>query len=251
MEVAMNLPEVVSHHEWLAARRQLLAREKELTRQRDELNADRRRLPMVRIDKEYKFEGPLGAVGLLDLFAESAQLIVQHIMFDPEWDAACPSCTASMDESTPALLDHLKARDTSYVRIARAPYVKIAAYKEAHGWTFPWYSSYRSDFNYDFHVTIDPAVAAAEYNYRTQQEWAGIDPDWVDLESTEVPGVSCFLRDGDNVYYTYSTYARGTELIGGLSYPLLDVTALGRQEEWEEPKGRAAGPRDADPSFRS
>ena len=153
MEVAMKLPEVVSHEEWLNARQQLLDREKELTRQRDKLNADRRRLPMVRIDREYKFEGPHGTVGLLELFEDSGQLIVQHIMFDPDWDAACPSCTASMDESTPALLDHLEARDTSYVRVARAPYAKIAAYQEAHGWTFPWYSSYRSDFSYDFGVT--------------------------------------------------------------------------------------------------
>ena len=247
----MNLPEVVSREEWLAARQQLLTREKEQTRQRDLLNADRRRLPMVLLDKQYGFEGPQGAVGLLDLFEDSSQLIVQHVMFDPAWDAACPSCTASMDESTPALLAHLKARGTSYVRVARAPYTKIAAYQEAHGWTFPWYSSYGSDFNFDFHVTIDPAVGPAEYNYRSQQEWASIDPDWLDVESTEVPGLSCFLRDGDNVYHTYSTYGRGMELIGGLGYPLLDLTAFGRQEEWEEPKGRAAGPREADPSFRS
>jgi predicted dithiol-disulfide oxidoreductase (DUF899 family) len=144
----------------------------------------------------------------------------------------------------------LSARGTAYVRISRAPYDKIVAYRDAHGWSFPWYSSHGSDFNYDFNVTLDPAVAPTEYNYRTQQEWARIDPDWLDLQSTEVPGVSCFLREGDEVYHTYSTYARGTELVGGLSYPLLDLTALGRQEEWEEPKGRAVDSRDADPSFR-
>lgn len=247
----MNLPEVVSREQWLAARQRLLAQEKELTRQRDRLNADRRRLPIVRIDKQYEFEGPEGPAGLLDLFGQSRQLIVQHVMFDPAWDAACPSCTASMGESTPALLDHLKARSTAYVRVARAPYAKIAAYREAHGWTFPWFSSYGSDFNYDFHVTLDPGVAPAEYNYRSQREWAGLDPDWLDLESTEVPGVSCFLRDGATVYHTYSTFARGTELIGGLTYPLLDLTAFGRQEDWEEPKGRAVTSREADPSFRS
>jgi predicted dithiol-disulfide oxidoreductase (DUF899 family) len=246
----MSLPDVVSREEWLAARQQLLAEEKEMTRQRDRLNAARRRLPMVRIDKKYKFEGPEGTVDLLDLFGGGSQLIVQHVMYDPEWDAACPSCTASMDESTPALLDHLSARGTAYVRISRAPYDKIVAYRDAHGWSFPWYSSHGSDFNYDFNVTLDPAVAPTEYNYRTQQEWARIDPDWLDLQSTEVPGVSCFLREGDEVYHTYSTYARGTELVGGLSYPLLDLTALGRQEEWEEPKGRAVDSRDADPSFR-
>jgi predicted dithiol-disulfide oxidoreductase (DUF899 family) len=247
----MSLPEVVAREEWLAARQRLLAAEKELTRRRDTLNADRRRLPMVRIDKQYTFEGPEGRASLADLFGDSSQLIVQHIMFDPDWDAACPSCTASMDESTPALLDHLKARGTAYVRVARAPYAKVTAYKEAHGWKFPWYSSYGSDFNYDFGVTLDPAVAPAEYNYRSQQDWARIDPDWLDLESTEVPGVSCFLRDGDDVCHTYSTYARGTELIGGLTYPLLDLTALGRQEEWEEPKGRSVTSREADPSFSS
>ncbi len=246
----MSLPDVVSREEWLAARQQLLAEEKEMTRQRDRLNAARRRLPMVRIDKKYKFEGPEGTVDLLDLFGGGSQLIVQHVMYDPEWDAACPSCTASMDESTPALLEHLSARGTAYVRISRAPYDKIVAYRDAHGWSFPWYSSHGSDFNYDFNVTLDPAVAPTEYNYRTQQEWARIDPDWLDLQSTEVPGVSCFLREADEVYHTYSTYARGTELVGGLSYPLLDLTALGRQEEWEEPKGRAVDSRDADPSFR-
>jgi predicted dithiol-disulfide oxidoreductase (DUF899 family) len=247
----MSLPDVVSREEWLAERQQLLIREKELTRQRDILNADRRRLPMVRVDKEYKFEGPQGAVSLLDMFEGSDQLIVQHVMFDPAWEAACPSCTASLDESAPALLAHLKARGTGYVRIARAPYAKIAAYKEAHGWEFPWYSSYGSDFNYDFQVTLDPAAVPPVYNYRSQQEWARLDPDWLDLESTEVPGVSCFLRDDSGVYHTYSTYARGTELIGGLSYALLDLTALGRQEEWEEPKGRTVDSRGADPSFRS
>ena len=247
----MSLPDVVTREEWLVSRQQLLAREKELTRQRDTLNADRRRLPMVRIDKQYTFEGPQGSADLSDVFEGSSQLIVQHVMFDPTWDAACPSCTASMDECTPALLDHLKARDTSYVRVSRAPYVKIVAYKEAHGWKFPWYSSHGSDFNYDFHVTLDPAIVAAEYNYRSQQEWARTDRDWLDLKSTEVPGISCFLRADGAVYHTYSTYARGTELVGGLTYPLLDLTPLGRQEEWEQPKGRAVDSREADPSFRS
>jgi predicted dithiol-disulfide oxidoreductase (DUF899 family) len=251
MEVSMALPDVVSRADWIAAREQLLAREKELTRQRDLLNADRRRLPMVLVEKQYQFAGPDGPAGLPDLFAGGSQLIVQHIMFDPRWDAACPSCTASMAESTPALLDHLKARGTSYVRIARAPYEKIAACQQARGWTFPWYSSFGSDFNYDFGVTLDPAVTPAVYNYRSQQDWARTDSDWLDLDSTEMPGVSCFLRDGDDVYHTYSTFARGTELIGGLGYPLLDLTALGRQEEWEEPKGRSGGSREADPSFRS
>jgi predicted dithiol-disulfide oxidoreductase (DUF899 family) len=137
------------------------------------------------------------------------------------------------------------------VRVARAPYSKIAAYREAHRWTFPWYSSYGSEFNYDFHATLDPAIAVVEYNYRSQEDWARIDQDWLELESTEVPGFSCFLRDGQEVYHTYSSYARGTEHTGGVAYALLDLTALGRQEEWEEPKGRAVDARGADPSFRS
>ena len=119
----MSLPEVVSREDWVAARKELLAREKELTRQQDAMNADRRRLPMVRIDKQYKFEGPDGVIGLPDLFGDRRQLIVQHVMFDPKWEAACPSCTASMDEFTHALLDHLEARETSYVRVARAPFL--------------------------------------------------------------------------------------------------------------------------------
>ncbi|HEY0805047.1 MAG TPA: DUF899 domain-containing protein [Pseudonocardiaceae bacterium] len=227
----MSLPEVVARDEWLAARRQLLLREKELTRQRDVLNADRRRLPMVRIEKDYVFEGPDGKAGLLDLFGDSRQLIVYHAMFDPSWDAACPSCSAGMDESSPAVIAHLKARATSYVRVARAPYPKIAAYQAGRGWTFPWYSSYDSDFNYDFQVTLDASATPIEYNYRPADAL-------VQDGATELPGFSCFLRDGDAVFHTYSAYARGTEPHNG-TYPLLDLTALGRQEAWEEPKGRA------------
>jgi predicted dithiol-disulfide oxidoreductase (DUF899 family) len=227
----MSLPEIVSRAEWLAARQQLLVREKELTRQRDALNADRRRLPMVRIEKDYVFEGPDGKAGLLDLFGDSRQLIVYHAMFDPSWDAACTSCSAGMDESAPAVIAHLKAQDTSYVRVSRAPYPKIAANRTARGWTFPWYSSYDSDFNYDFQVTLDASVGQVEYNYRAADAL-------IQEGATEMPGFSCFLRDDDVVFHTYSAYARGTEPHGG-TYPLLDLTALGRQEAWEEPKGRA------------
>src|SRR5258708_35764120 len=122
----MSLPEIVSRDQWLAARKDLLRREKELTRERDVLNADRRRLPMVRVDKKYVFEGPDGTLSLAELFAGSHQLIVQHVMFDPSWEVACPSCSADLDESTPALLAHVNARDTELVRVSRAPFAKIA-----------------------------------------------------------------------------------------------------------------------------
>ena len=241
----MSLPQVVSREEWLVARKELLAREKELTRQRDVLSADRRRLPMVRIDKEYVFEGPDGKASLLDLFDGRRQLIVGHFMFDPSWDDGCPSCSAGADEISDGLLKHLHTRDTTFVYVSRAPLPKIEAYKARKGWTFPWYSSYGSDFNYDFHVTLDESVTPIEYNYRTkaEHERAGA----TDLGG-EQTGRSCFLRDGDTVFHTYSVFARGLETIGG-SYYLLDETALGRQEDWEEPKGRADAARGAVPNF--
>jgi predicted dithiol-disulfide oxidoreductase (DUF899 family) len=244
----MSLPEVVSRQEWLAARKHLLAREKELMRQHDVLNAARRRLPMVAVGQDYLFEGEEGEARLPDLFRGSRQLLVYHAMFGPEWEAACPGCTAVMAEISPGLLTHLRSRDTSYVVISRAPYSRIAAYQEAHGWSFPWYSSYGSDFNYDFHVTLDPAVAPVEFNYLSRAEVERIDPDWQGEGAAEVSGFSCFLRDGDAIFHTYSAYARGTEPAVG-AYPLLDLTALGRQEDWEQPRGRAPKARAADPSF--
>ena len=237
----MSLPKVVSRDEWLAARKELLAREKEFTRQRDALNTERRRLPMVRIDKAYVFEGPEGQAGLLDLFKGRRQLIVGHFMFDPSWDEGCSSCSAGADEISDGLLEHLHVRDTTFVYVSRAPLAKIEAYKASKGWTFPWYSSYGSDFNYDFHVTLDESVAPAEYNYRTTVE---------DEQPFEAPGRSYFLREDDSVFHTYSVYARGLESVGG-SYYFLDETALGRQEDWEEPKGRAGNARDAMPDFSS
>jgi predicted dithiol-disulfide oxidoreductase (DUF899 family) len=248
LEVVMILPEVVSRQEWLAARRQLLAREKELVRQHDMLNADRRRLPMLRIGQDYDFEGEEGKASLPDLFGGSRQLIIYHAMFGPAWEKACPGCTAVMDEISPGLLTHLRSRDTAYVLVSRAPYAKIAAYQKAHGWTFPWYSSHDSDFNYDFHATLDAAVAPVEFNYLSQAELNKINPDWQGEGATEVSGFSCFLRDGDAIFHTYSAYARGTEPAVG-AYPLLDLTALGRQEDWEQPRGRAPKARPADPSF--
>jgi predicted dithiol-disulfide oxidoreductase (DUF899 family) len=240
----MSLPNVVSREEWLVARKTLLEREKELTRQRDALNADRRRLPMVKIEKDYVFEGPDGKASLLDLFEGRRQLIVRHFMFDPEWEDGCPSCTAGTDEVCDGLLDHLHTRDTTFAVVSRAPLEKIEKYKAKRGWTFPWYSSFGSDFNYDFHVTIDDAVAPVEYNYK---DLSALGEDWKGW-SGEQPGQSCFLRDGDDVFHTYSNYARGAEMTGG-SYYYLDLTALGRQEEWEEPKGRSNDERAARPDF--
>jgi predicted dithiol-disulfide oxidoreductase (DUF899 family) len=245
----MSLPEIVSHEEWLVARKDLLAKEKTLTRQRDALNADRRRLPMVVIEKHYVFEGPDGLVSLLDLFGPSRQLIIRHTMFGPDWEKPCPGCTAAMDEMSPALFTHLKSRDTTYVMISRAQYGKIASFKTERGWTLPWLSSFGTHFNYDFGATLDPAVQPLEYNYRDQDELLALDPDLLDQGSSEVPGLSCFLRDGSAVFHTYSTYARGVEDAETGTYKLLDITALGRQEEWEEPKDRVESPNPADPSF--
>lgn len=237
----MGLPQVVSRAEWSGARRALLAKEKEATRARDALNAERRRLPMVRIDEDYVFEGPTGKVRLLDLFGSLRQLIVGHFMFHPSWESGCPSCTAGADELAPGLLEHLRARDTAFTYVSRAPLARIEAYKARRGWTFPWVSSFGSDFNYDFHVTLDESVAPIEYNYRTktEHEQAGTAYYVAEEQPIERPGLSCFLRDGDRVFHTYSLYGRGGETTGG-SYYYLDLTALGRQEDWEEPKGRSA-----------
>jgi predicted dithiol-disulfide oxidoreductase (DUF899 family) len=246
----MSLPQVVSRGDWVTARKQLLAQEKAFTRQRDALNAARRRLPMVEIDKAYSFEGPQGTATLLDLFEGRRQLIVGHFMFDPRWDDGCPSCSAGAAEISDGLLEHLHTRDTTFAYVSRAPLAKIASYKARKGWTFPWYSSYGSDFNYDFHVTLDESVAPVEYNYRTraEHEQAGTSGYVEGEPPIEAPGRSCFLRDGDRIFHTYSVYARGLESVGG-SYYFLDETALGRQEEWEEPKGRAERARAAVPNF--
>jgi predicted dithiol-disulfide oxidoreductase (DUF899 family) len=220
--MTLNLPEIVSRDEWLAARKELLAKEKRFTRERDALNADRRRLPMVEMDKPYVFHG---------------QLVVYHFMWLYDRDIGCPSCSAFADQI--GHLSHLNVRDTTFACISNAPIERIEPFKARMGWTFPWYSSYGSDFNYDFHVTFDESRVPFEYNYRTKEEIeaAGLPVgDWD--QPFDLHGLSAFLRDGDRVFHTYSTYARGTDHIGFIG-AMLDVTALGRQEEWEEPKGRA------------
>jgi predicted dithiol-disulfide oxidoreductase (DUF899 family) len=197
---------------------------------------------MVRIEKEYRFDGQDGPVSLADLFSGSRQLIVQHVMFAPDWDTGCPGCTADIDEISDGRLAHLRSRDTTLVLVSRAPLDKLEKYRAVRGWTIPWYSSYGSDFNYDFQATLDSGRQQLTYNYREEPDMLGDDG------STEFSGFSCFLRDGGQVFHTYSTWARGTDILGS-TYSLLDLTALGRQEDWEEPKGRAPRPHGADPTF--
>jgi predicted dithiol-disulfide oxidoreductase (DUF899 family) len=243
----VSLPKIASADEWRAARVELLEEEKAMTRTRDVLNTKRRELPMVKIDKDYVFEGPGGRASLFDLFDGRRQLIVRHFMFGPSWDEGCPSCSAGVAEISDGLLEHLHTRDTTFVVVSRAPLAKLEEWKARKRWTLPWYSSYGSDFNYDFHVTLDESVAPVEYNYRTKAEHEQAGTGYY-FEGDEQPGQSCFLRDGDDVYHTYSSYGRGAEMTGG-SYYYLDLTALGRQEEWEEPKGRATDARGAVPDF--
>jgi predicted dithiol-disulfide oxidoreductase (DUF899 family) len=237
-----NLPDVVSPEEWLVARRELLAKEKEVTRLRDQINAERRRLPMVRIEKDYRFEGPDGEVGLADLFDGRPQLVMHHFMYGPDWDDACSSCSSAADQI--GRLRQLHVRNTTLVAVSRAPYAKLATYRERMGWEFPWFSSYGSDFNYDFHATLDDRVAPVLLHFRTKEELADSGTPWTggpwteDMNDSELPGISAFLRVGDEVFHTYSTFGRGIEEFHN-GYPWLDLTVLGRQEEWEEPQGRA------------
>ena len=247
----MSLPRIASHEEWLTARKALLEKEKALTRARDELNTERRELPMVEITKDYRFDGPDGVVGLLDLFEGRRQLIVGHFMFDPEWDDGCPSCSAGADEVADGFLDHLHTRDTTYAMVSRAPLEKLERWKAQRGWDIPWYSSFGTDFNIDFGVTIDPSVGQDEYNYRTLAAYEARGEPFSDVSKPfEMPGQSCFLQVDERVFHTYSQYARGLESTGG-SYYFLDLTALGRQEDWEEPKGRSDSVRKAEPNFAS
>jgi predicted dithiol-disulfide oxidoreductase (DUF899 family) len=244
----MTLPEIVSRDQWRAARLELLADEKAMTKARDALSSRRRMLPMVPVTKDYRFEGTDGWASLLDLFGGRRQLIVQHFMFDPSWDEGCPSCTAASDELSKGLFDHLQARDTTLVVVSRAPLAKLVRYRHQRGWDFPWYSSYESDFNYDFHVSLDPSVAPVEFNFRTPDELTAAGMGWILDGPSEQPGYSTFLASEGQVFHTYSTFGRGTEWLGG-SYAFLDLTALGRQEDWEEPKGRADNVRGAVPDF--
>lgn len=226
-ESTIPLPRVVSREEWTAARRALLAREKEATRARDALNAERRLLPMVEVEKEYLFQGPEGETTLAGLFGGRRQLIVYHFMFDPAWDEGCTGCSLLADHVGP--LAHLHARDTALVFVSRAPLERIRPFQARMGWSVPWYSSFGSGFNYDFHATTDEEVAPVEYNY---QDRAALERRGATYNLRgEQHGVSVFLRDGDRVFHTYSSYARGLDPMLA-SYLWLDLTPFGRGEGW-------------------
>jgi predicted dithiol-disulfide oxidoreductase (DUF899 family) len=197
----MKFPEVVSREEWLAARKALLDKEKEVTRARDMINAERQKLPAVKVEKNYLFEGPEGTRTLLDLFDGRRQLIVRHFMFGPDDEEGCIGC--SMQTDSIGALEHLWARDTSLVLVSRAPQSKLQPFKTRMGWTYPWYTTLGAEFNIDFEVTTDQG---------------------------DSPGVSSFIRDGDAVYHTYSIYDRGGEIFKNF-YNYLDITFLGRQED--------------------
>ena len=248
----MSLPSIATRDEWIVARRQLLAKEKDLTKRRDELNVDRRNLPMVEIEQDYRFVGSSGPLRLIDLFEGRNQLIVYHFMFHPEWEEGCSSCTAGTDELSPGFLHHLHVRDTTYAMVSRAPLAKLERWKVKRGWDLPWYSSEESDFNYDFGVTVDASRGFDEYNFRTLDEYASMGQESMKTSDQpyDMPGLSCFIQVDGRVFHTYSQYARGLESTGG-SYYFLDLTALGRQEEWEEPKGRSDSVRSATPDFSS
>jgi predicted dithiol-disulfide oxidoreductase (DUF899 family) len=211
---------VVSREAWLAARRQHLAKEKEFTRLRDRLSAERRELPWVRVEKDYVFDGPAGQETLAELFAGRSQLIVYHFMLGPGWDEGCPSCSFLADHFDGAL-PHLQARDVTFVAVSRAPLPEIQAFQRRMGWRFKWVSSYGSDFNYAFHVSFtkeELAQGKVDYNYALAE---GYD---------ELPGLSVFYKDADGVvFHTYSAYARGLDILLG-AYNYLDLVPKGRDE---------------------
>jgi len=212
---------IVSHDEWIPARKALLAKEKEFTRLRDQLSQERRDLPWERVEKPYVFDDPAGKQSLSDLFAGSHQLVVYHFMFDPEWDEGCKSCSFWADNFN-GIPVHLRARDVSFVAISRAPLLKIEAYRKRMGWSFPWLSSFNNDFNRDFNVTFTKEELdkdQAYYNYMMQSP-----PD------SEGAGISVFYRDdAGSIYHTYSAFSRGIDLMNG-AYNYLDLTPKGRDE---------------------
>jgi predicted dithiol-disulfide oxidoreductase (DUF899 family) len=215
--------EVVTRDAWLAARKELLAREKDFTRLRDELSRRRRELPWQPVEKEYVFEGANGRRTLSELFDGRTQLVVYHFMFAPEWDEGCKSCSFWADNFDPNVI-HLKARDVTMVAVSRAPYGKLAAYRERMGWNFPWYSSAETDFNVDYGVTFAPEDQERDGAYNYGSLVAG---------GPEREGVSVFYRDGGGrVFHTYSTYARGIDLLNA-AYNYLDLVPKGRDEEGE------------------
>ena len=212
---------IVSHDEWLAARRNFLSKEKEFNRLRDELSRERRELPWERVDKEYVFESTNGRETLADLFGEHSQLIVYHFMYGPDWEIGCRSCSFWADNFN-NIVPHLAARDASLVAVSLAPLEKLQAQARRFGWTFKWVSSHGSDFNFDYHVSFSPEALErgdTVYNYTPQK-----------LGSMEMPGISAFFRDGQQIYHSYSTYARGLDMLNA-AYHYLDIAPKGRDEE--------------------
>jgi predicted dithiol-disulfide oxidoreductase (DUF899 family) len=212
---------IVSRDAWLAARKAHLTREKEFTRLRDQLSAERRELPWVKVEKEYVFDGPDGQETLADLFAGRSQLIVYHFMFGPDWEQGCPSCSLLSDHIDGANL-HLPHRDVTLLAVSRAPLAQIEAFKRRMGWRFKWVSSYDNDFNHDYHVSFTPdemARGEVDYNYQMQE-----------FPSEEAPGASVFYKDpAGAVFHTYSAYARGLDMLIG-AYTYLDLVPKGRDE---------------------
>ncbi len=212
---------VVSQDRWIAERKALLAREKELTQLRDQIARERRALPWTRVQKNYVFDTPEGPRALADLFEGRRQLLVQHFMFGPDWEQGCQSCSFMADH-TDGMNVHLAHRDVTLVAVSRAPLARIAAFRERMGWQFKWVSSNANDFNHDFHVSFTPQETAGGkvlYNYVEQP-----------FPSDEAPGVSVFYKDdAGDVFHTYSTYGRGVEVMMG-TYNLLDLTPKGRDE---------------------
>jgi predicted dithiol-disulfide oxidoreductase (DUF899 family) len=212
---------IVSHEEWLAARRKLLEEEKAFTRQRDALSQHRREMPWERIEKDYRFEGMQGRRSLADLFDGRSQLIVYHFMLGPDWESGCKSCSFWADNFN-GIDVHLAHRDVTLAAISRAPYSKIAAFKQRMGWSFAWYSSFGDDFNYDFQASYHPDdLKRGEVLYNFEMRKLGMD---------ETPGLSVFARNATGeVFHTYSCYARGLDMLNG-AYHLLDLTPKGRDE---------------------
>jgi predicted dithiol-disulfide oxidoreductase (DUF899 family) len=214
--------EVVSAEKWLAARQELLKKEKEFTLLRDQLSKQRRELPWERVEKKYVFDGPKGKEGLGDLFAGKSQLIVYHFMLGPGWKEGCPSCSYLADHFEGSL-PHLGARDVQLVAISRAPYPEIEVFKKRMGWRFPWYSSNGTDFNFDFHVSQtkeEAGQAEVYYNYKLQK-----------FPAEERPGASVFYKDAaGNVFHTYSAFGRGLDMMIN-AYNWLDIAPKGRDEE--------------------
>jgi len=217
----MQPHQIVSRDQWIAARRQLLVKEKELTRLRDQLSAERHALPWVKIEKPYIFDGPHGKETLADLFDGRSQLIVKHFMFGPDWQEGCVGCSFECDH-VGGTLPHLEHHDVTYVAVSRAPLPRIEAFRQRMGWRFKWVSSFGSDFNYDFNVSFTPEQSAqgeVYYNYDIRP-----------FQSDEMSGRSVFYRDAaGDVFHTYSSFARGGELFLG-TYHYLDITPKGRQE---------------------